>query len=379
MGINLLQDRETTKEDAGKKKSSQNFELTKPAREKDEVKNKIKQGGLIEFFKNIFKQSPKIRIQSEEEVIKDVPEIRKASNKVRGTSLHGARYIRKGSEPEKIAKLEETVQVKRQAPPIQKVSQYVPILKTIASSPLESKKESLDVARDRKPLDAAPSASSAGPRGRDRHEKQEANEMASGAPKTDSDSLNVNLIPEEIRIKLEPRRKLKVLILAVGLCLGVILLLWGGMIWRQRRIQKNIQEIIASSERVEQEITAYDSVRKIGEQLNSKISQAEEVLNSHVYWTKFLAELENYTLPDVYYQNMAASLNGTVTLSAVTKDLPTLAKQYQVMQNASQFIKSVVITAAAIKAEGDSQEVTFNITLTVDPAVFYQQNIESLK
>jgi hypothetical protein len=100
------------------------------------------------------------------------------------------------------------------------------------------------------------------------------------------------------------------------------------------------------------------------------------VMDNHVYWSQFLSYLEKYTLPNVYYKNLAATTEGKVTLSATAIDLATLADQYLILQNAPDFVEEVTIESAvsAITENGDSDNsnaVDFNISLQINPEIFF--------
>ncbi|MBU2235549.1 hypothetical protein KKA01_00640, partial [Patescibacteria group bacterium] len=84
-------------------------------------------------------------------------------------------------------------------------------------------------------------------------------------------------------------------------------------------------------------------------------------------------------LPDVYYKNLAATKAGIVTLSASAVDLATLADQYLIFQNASDFVESVTIeSAVSTQNTADTEDneigsgaVDFNISLTINPDTFF--------
>ena len=374
MSVNLLQDRETTENNGKKKKTSQGLELTDPKSEKDETKKKIKKGGVMEFIKGVFKKPPKIKIQSEEEIIKEPPEIkRKKRPRRKKPKLEPAR----SEEMPQISPKETLARKVQEKPVSPKVMASVkPSSQAFSKEPAAPKESPPQIPQKPLPKKETPPKPVAkpAPASLERKKKETTVETTAGALAADQEQLpDVNLIPEEIRIKLEPKRKLKTLVVAVVICLAVILLFWGGMIWQQSRIQKDIEGVIAEAEMVQSEIASFESVRKTGEQLNSKISLVEQTLDSHIYWTNFLAELENHTLPEVYYKNLACDTAGKVNLSATTTDLQSLAKQYTIFQNAEEFVDSVEISAVTMGREGEVSGVTFNISLSVYPSIFYNR------
>jgi hypothetical protein len=114
------------------------------------------------------------------------------------------------------------------------------------------------------------------------------------------------------------------------------------------------------------------------------------MLEKHVSWSQLFTKLERYTLPEVYYKSLSADVNGTVTLSASAKDYETAIKQLYIYQQAPDFVGSATIsgitfvgrsTAASAapltelptETQTDLKEtVSFSITLSVIPGIFYQ-------
>ncbi len=106
--------------------------------------------------------------------------------------------------------------------------------------------------------------------------------------------------------------------------------------------------------------------------VQGNLKTIKELLNSHIYWTKFFGLLEKYTLADVFYTNFSMSGKEKLTIAATGRDYITVAKQLVAFQDAADFAKTVKIDAAAAQTDEQNQisGVTFTINLDLGPDVF---------
>lgn len=352
--INLLKDRSSVYE-APKKKKDGSFgvELTKPAKEKDEVKKKIKQGGVLEFFKSLFKREPKILTQQiskpKEEIIKK-EEPQKIETPIKEE--------KKTSPLEKLfhPSLRKRQEKKIEQPPASRISSPASHLPSPASNiqPPTSQKSS--------PLSGIP------PR------KSEKFQETKGLPEEKIESLGVNLIPEDVLVKLDPKTKLAQLGVTLGIIILVVGAIYGYMLYQHSQITGKIEEMLGDISATEQEISNFEPLRQEAVSLKKNIDSVTLVLNTHIYWSQFLRLLEQYTLPNVYYSNLAGNVAGKITLTAKAPDLRTLSNQYLIFQNASDFVESVTIDSAVTGAKETGEEtVDFSISLTIKPEIFYKR------
>ena len=205
--------------------------------------------------------------------------------------------------------------------------------------------------------------------------KKEGEKVTSPKDKPMNERLDVNLIPEELARypELELPKKLfasgMMLFIAVLLVIGAYL----GIAWYQFKIIQEIKESEAEIISINEEISNYEKDKQAALELQQYLQVTRELLNNHVYWTKFFSSLEKYTLDEVYYNSFSMSGKDELAISAVGKDYNSVAKQLVALQQASDFIKSVKIDAAS--AEIDQKEgvylgVSFNINLQFQPNVF---------
>ena len=83
--------------------------------------------------------------------------------------------------------------------------------------------------------------------------------------------------------------------------------------------------------------------------------------------------MEKITIPQVYYNDINASLDGTVAISATADSYLSVAKQYLAYQNNPQAIKQVNIS----NLSGNQDEgVKFVIILEVNPGLFLNNQVK---
>lgn len=194
------------------------------------------------------------------------------------------------------------------------------------------------------------------------------------------DSDDVNLIPGRHMFG----RSWKELVTIIGVAILAAIILNGAgygvlRLWQNQiatrtvqvdtDIQNLKQQLEAHSKKFEPEMTA----------LGNRIDNVAQLLNRHIYWTNFFDLLEKYTLPDVYYDGVAAGTNGTFSLSAHGSSFATVSRQLMLLQSpeASEFVERAEITSAT-QSEGLNgvPEVAFAIQITLNPNLFYYDSAE---
>ncbi|MDP2586969.1 MAG: hypothetical protein Q8P32_04350 [Candidatus Komeilibacteria bacterium] len=183
-----------------------------------------------------------------------------------------------------------------------------------------------------------------------------------------SKNVDVNLIPEGSDL-LPNKHFYPYFIYAAlgGLTLTGLLFL--GLVLYQQKISEQEQAITAKvneSEMVYNQLKAKEAALSAW---SKKVSAIQGLLDSHVYWTNFFANLQQVTTPDVYYKDINTAVDGTVTLSAVATSYLGAAKQYLAYQQADGIIKEVKISNLA--GEQAAGEINFNVNLQFYPEVFF--------
>jgi hypothetical protein len=385
MDINLLKDKESTGDKSSKKTAGVGIELTRPKKGKDETKKQVKKGGMTEFFTKLFKRKKKERILSQKVVKKDEKvgkvsheKIREPKKEKKKDTLQVEIDQKKVSSKKVIKEVSKPIKVEQSGPKI--IAQDDG---GIESEPREPKKEEKKNPRKKfftwsSPNDDKGKKRHAAPTKKEDSKKTADEKLTKVIPLEERiQSLDVNLIPDDVLVKLEPKSKLQQLGLVVGIIAVLVGLIYGYMMYRESIIEGDIQEIVNEIEGVEQELSNLGSVREDALVLKKQIDSVSQLLDTHIYWSQFLTYLERYTLSNVYYKDLAATKAGSVSLSATAVDLATLANQYSILQSASEFVESVTIDSAVSAqsntGEGDDENdaVDFNISLNINPDIFY--------
>ncbi len=181
---------------------------------------------------------------------------------------------------------------------------------------------------------------------------------------------SVNLLPAEIAV-FGKVKKQKIILSGVFIAsfLLVIFLYLGLTIYCSKtEIKIRNTEIVISE--LNREIKEYEEREKEPQGLREKINIIGNLLEKRVYWTKFFALLEKYTIPEVTYLGFSAGQMEKITLRAMAKDYTSLARQFVVLKKARDFVRAVDITSANLEEREERQVVNFNINLTLQPEVF---------
>ncbi len=191
----------------------------------------------------------------------------------------------------------------------------------------------------------------------------------------------VNLVPEEaLEQEISISRVLSLAtfaIIAAGLVFGGWL--WAN--WYYNSITTSINKISNDITIADIQISSYQNLQNEVSSLRQQIDDVQTLLDKHVYWSSIFTQIEQHTTPDVYFTNMTADVNGSIQLSAVGKNYDAAIKQLMVLQAADTFVTSVTVSDIAFQSvsEGTTTAVTttvdapvtFSISMTVTPQVFY--------
>lgn len=182
----------------------------------------------------------------------------------------------------------------------------------------------------------------------------------------------MNLLPDDLVTSYDPKKKLNTIILvavAAALVVGIIdvsLLLWKETVTRKAS-EKSTEASIVEAQIKSKELQ--DS-RQAAVVLRESNRTLKKLLDSHIYWTKFLAHFEKYTLSTVKFPSgVSASPGGTLSLTGSAPDLATVVAQLKVYQKATDFITSATINAVARDTKKGTY--TFILNLSFRPDVLY--------
>lgn len=157
----------------------------------------------------------------------------------------------------------------------------------------------------------------------------------------------MNLLPEEFVSSFDPRKGLTTLVLvAIATALVVGITDVALLLWKETQVRKAEEKKLETDLLVAQ--ITNKSVRE--EQLQAvKFRESNIVLKSlldrHLYWTKFLGELEKYTLSTVNYLGINLDSPEELSLSGDAPNLETVVAQLEVFEHADSFISTASINS----------------------------------
>ncbi|MBI4092867.1 MAG: hypothetical protein HY420_03000 [Candidatus Kerfeldbacteria bacterium] len=179
------------------------------------------------------------------------------------------------------------------------------------------------------------------------------------APVAEEDA-GVNLLPEELVVDFEPRKKLTTLglvALAAALVVGVIDV--SLLLWKETQVKKTREKEGEVAQTV-QRIKALETEQRRAIALRSSTRTIRALLNTHIYWTEFLKKFEKYTLPTVIYPGgITTTFRAGITLTGRAPDIATITKQLAVYQQATDFIKTAKVENI-IRNHEKGSEGTYN-------------------
>lgn len=195
-------------------------------------------------------------------------------------------------------------------------------------------------------------------------EREEIKKLAEGSEMVIPE---VTLMAEELPItKRMIQEKLLILLAVLVFSILIVFVGWLWATWRFEVAQEEIHRIKTDMATVEAQIASYNELVKEIRGLEQKAERVNNLLNNHIYWTKFFKLLETYTIPDVYYGDFNADTSGKIVLPSVGRDLIAAARQLIAFSNAPDFVQTVTITDLT----GGVKGVSFNTNLILVPTAF---------
>lgn len=182
-------------------------------------------------------------------------------------------------------------------------------------------------------------------------------------------SLNINLI-FGVGDTLGTREKklLRIIYAEVIVCLIIIISVYSYLVFSQWKMgdegKKLQQEIINTDD----QIVAFKREQKDLVDIQKKLIYIKDLAAKHVYWTKFFALLEKYTLPDVYFNDFGVSTDKGISLKCTAKDSKAMVRQVIAFQNAKDFIAGMEVNDIGLVS--DKGEVSFILNVGLAPDVF---------
>lgn len=192
--------------------------------------------------------------------------------------------------------------------------------------------------------------------------------------------VGVDLMPSEMRDVSNDRRS-SLFSAFSGITVIVVLIGIAGQVLLSQNLKKHEQVLAgldADLAAITDEKNSLKEKKAEADTIMGKISTLEGFLKYHVYWTKFLKELEGLTLPEVFISDIVADVT-SIKMTVVAPDFNSAAKQFYYFSNAD-FVRDYTLSAIQSKDQEirtDSGEgliarrsVTYDLILFVDPQLF---------
>ncbi len=197
--------------------------------------------------------------------------------------------------------------------------------------------------------------------------------MTSGGPASGEPLVpGVNLVPEELQHAAGSRNKLVMLGLTAAITVLIVGVASVGMLLIQQVLTKQADTIQTDIAQMDAQRTRLTVQKRSAIQLHNDTLQAMDILNKHIYWTRFFQQLEEVTTDTVQYRSVTADQAGRVTILASGTDFRSVARQLIAYQQDTAFIKDVSITSASVRqGAGAATAVDFTATLTLQTGAFF--------
>lgn len=186
-------------------------------------------------------------------------------------------------------------------------------------------------------------------------------------------TVEVNLMPEGVITFREVNwsKIMGVLLLSI-IVAGLITVVGYLSLWNRRQTEEmTFADLRLEIARLENAISSLEEEERLVFLLQKKLQIAGELIDNHIYWTKFFDLLEKYTLDDVFYSNFSARAEeGDIILSGSAENLSTLFWQREMLRDAKDFVSSVEVGQIAV--EPASGSVNFVLTAHIKPSVWHK-------
>lgn len=188
-----------------------------------------------------------------------------------------------------------------------------------------------------------------------------------------SDS-EINFISGDLigSIKIKIKEKLFIMFFSLGLSVIILFSLYVLTSWYQCSVIDRINNIKNKIDENQSKINVYEERKDEIIKFQTKLKAIDYLIQNHIYNTNFFENLEKYTLPNVYYNNLNADAQGNVSISASTDSFASVAKQLIVFQQAEDFVELVEINSAQFNDSSTDKKlfVNFDINLKVKKDIF---------
>lgn len=196
------------------------------------------------------------------------------------------------------------------------------------------------------------------------------------APKGKKSAMDINLMPKELLTirHASPREQFWGLLAAMMLPAILIFGLFYFFGFLQKQTDAKIMAYQNKADQLQKEINVFEEAQNRDTLLKQKLVALKDLLDKHIYFTKFFNLLQKYTLDDVHFTDLTMDTSGEFVLPAVASSYEKAAQQIVAFRQATDFIKSV--EAKDIKLYSEEKAgivgVSFELKITLVDNIFRQ-------
>lgn len=186
---------------------------------------------------------------------------------------------------------------------------------------------------------------------------------------------SIDFIPDEVLNSRQEDLQYN-LLLKVGIVLFVISLILGGSLFvYQLMLEKDVKSITDEVNAQLREIDKMKNVAESGYTLGVRLSLLDETLKSRVLYSTFMKEISKRTPSNITFADIVLNTTGQLSLTGTSKS----SDYTPIADLKDSFSKSDLFSnVKVISAQGDSEGITFSITLDVDVEKLKEGNEEKL-
>lgn len=185
--------------------------------------------------------------------------------------------------------------------------------------------------------------------------------------------LEVNLVKDELVVFFDWNKHIFSAILVLIVAGLFVFEIYLGLDYWELRETEKASAIEKDANKIKQDIIALNNSSKEALSYKDKSLAFGDLLNNHVYWTRFFSWLETNTINTVKYEGFDGDLSGEYVLSASAPSYAEAAWQAKILAS-HPMVKSAVIE----EVSAEKTEVTAENTDIVEEfsQVFFDINLE---
>jgi Tfp pilus assembly protein PilN len=169
-------------------------------------------------------------------------------------------------------------------------------------------------------------------------------------------------------------------VIVLGLSLALLVVLFFGLIYWETIANQEGEALVAEIKQIDMQINQLREDTKEVDQFQRRMNLAGELLDKHIYWTKYFDVLENILLKEARITNtFSGSLNGVYNFSIEVNSFEAIYNQLRFLREHPAVLSAQVDSGTFVESnskEGEDlgSKVEFKLELALDPEIFFDKN-----